>query len=191
MKIGYARCSTDRQDLTAQINELKTLGIDEAHIYTDPGFTGKNRRRPGLEKALAAANRPGDEFVVTKLDRLARSIRDFQDIADELRSKGVTLVLGKEAYDPDNALGDMMFKILAVFAEFERNLISQRTKEGMQVAKAKGRLQGKQPKLRPNQERRMVELFHAGGHTVGELAEDFGVSRATVYRAVERAGSPA
>lgn len=191
MKIGYARVSTDKQDLTAQIDELKKLGVDEKHIHTDPGYTGTNRDRPGLREALAAANREGDEFVVTKLDRLARSIRDAKDIADELAERGVVLRLGNSAYDPNDPMNNMLFDILGVFAEFEANLIKARTKEGMAVAKAKGRLKGKKPKLPPNQERRLVELFHAGGHSVGELAEDFGVSRATVYRAVERAGAPA
>lgn len=191
MKIGYARVSTDRQDLTAQINELKALGVDEKNIYTDPGFTGSNRDRPGLGRALAAASHPGAEFVVTKLDRLARSIRDAKDIADQLVDNGAVLQIGRSAYDPHDAMGRMMFNIMATFAEFEADLIRQRTREGMAVAKAKGRLTGKKPKLPPNQEKRMVALFYSGEHTVGELAADFGISRATVYRAVERASAPA
>ncbi|EGD57146.1 recombinase family protein [Gordonia neofelifaecis] len=188
MKIGYARVSTDRQDLTAQITELQALGVEEKNIYTDPGFTGTNRQRPGLAQALAAASHPGAEFVVTKLDRLARSIRDAKDIADQLVASGAVLQIGRSAYDPNDAMGKMMFNIMATFAEFEADLIRQRTREGMAVAKARGRLQGKKPKLPPNQEKRLVELFKAGGHSVGELAGDFGVSRATVYRAVQRAG---
>ena len=187
MKIGYARVSTAQQDLTAQRDALVGLGVDARHIHVDHGLTGSNRSRPGLEKALAAV-RPGDELVVTKLDRLARSIRDAKDIADELADQGVTLRLGSSAYDPTDPMGKMMFNMLATFAEFEADLIRMRTREGMQVAKAKGKLRGKKPKLSGVQEKHLVELYRSGEHTTAELAELFGVARSTVYRAVERAG---
>ncbi|QHN30796.1 recombinase family protein [Gordonia amarae] len=191
MKIGYARVSTGDQDLAAQTDALKKLGVDEKRIYIDHGLTGTNRSRPGLREALAAASRPGDEFVVTKLDRLARSIRDAKDIADELADRGVTLRLGASAYDPTDPMGRMMFNVLATFAEFEADLIRMRTREGMAVAKARGRLKGKQPKLSIAREKRLVADFHSGEYTVAELADDYGVSRATVYRAVQRAGDTA
>ena len=187
MKIGYARVSTAQQDLTAQRDALVGLGVDARHIHVDHGLTGSNRSRPGLEKALAAV-RPGDELVVTKLDRLARSIRDAKDIADELADQGVTLRLGGSAYDPTDPMGKMMFNMLATFAEFEADLIRMRTREGMQVAKAKGKLRGKKPKLSGVQEKHLVELYRAGEHTTAELAALFGVARSTVYRAVGRAG---
>lgn len=187
MKIGYARVSTTQQDVTTQVEALKGLGVDERHIYVDKGLTGTNRARPGLEKALAAV-RSGDELVVTKLDRLARSIRDAKDIADELAEQEVTLRLGSSAYDPTDPMGKLMFNLLALFAEFEADLIRMRTREGMQMAKAKGRLRGKRPKLSSVQEKHLVELYRAGEHTTGQLAELFGVARSTVYRAVERAG---
>ena len=187
MKIGYARVSTAEQDLTAQRDALVGLGVDARHIHVDHGLTGSNRSRPGLEKALAAV-RPGDELVVTKLDRLARSIRDAKDIADELADQGVTLRLGSSAYDPTDPMGKMMFNMLATFAEFEADLIRMRTREGMQVAKAKGKLRGKKPKLSGVQEKHLVELYRSGEHTTAELAELFGVARSTVYRAVGRAG---
>ena len=179
--------STAQQDLTAQRDALVGLGVDARHIHVDHGLTGSNRPRPGLEKALAAV-RPGDELVVTKLDRLARSIRDAKDIADELADQGVTLRLGSSAYDPTDPMGKMMFNMLATFAEFEADLIRMRTREGMQVAKAKGKLRGKKPKLSGVQEKHLVELYRAGEHTTAELAALFGVARSTVYRAVERAG---
>ncbi|ATD71731.1 MULTISPECIES: recombinase family protein [Mycobacteriales] len=191
MKIGYARVSTGDQDLAAQTDALKKLGVDEKRIYIDHGLTGTNRSRPGLREALAAASRPGDELVVTKLDRLARSIRDAKDIADELAGRGVTLRLGASAYDPTDPMGRMMFNVLATFAEFEADLIRMRTREGMAVAKARGRLRGKQPKLSTAREKRLVADFHSGEYTVAELADDYGVSRATVYRAVQRAGDTA
>ncbi|SHR63739.1 site-specific recombinase PinR [Mycobacteroides abscessus subsp. massiliense] len=191
MRIGYARVSTAEQDLEAQIVALRNLGVEERDIRVDHGLTGTNRERPGLREALAAASRPGDEFVVTKLDRLARSIRDAKDIADELVERGVTLRLGNSAYDPNDPMGKMMFNILAVFAEFEADLIRLRTREGMAVAKRKGKLRGKQPKLSAAQERHLVELYKKDEHTIAELAELFNVGRSTVYRAVERANRKA
>ena len=179
--------STAKQDVTAQREALVALGVDERHIYVDEGLTGTNRKRPGLEKALATV-RAGDELVVTKLDRLARSIRDAKDIADELAEQEVTLRLGSSAYDPTDPMGKMMFNMLATFAEFEADLIRMRTREGMQVAKAKGKLRGKKPKLSTVQEKHLVELHRKGEHTTAELAELFDISRSTVYRAVERAG---
>lgn len=183
--IGYARCSTDGQDLTAQTQALKALGVNETRIYVDRGLTGRNRERPGLREALAAC-RCGDTFVVTKLDRLARSVRDAKDISDELNSRGIRLNLGGSIHDPTDPIGRLLFNVLAMVAEFEADLISARTKEGMKVARAKGRLRGKQPKLSVKQEAHLVSLYRAGEHTTAELAELFGIARSTVYRAVER-----
>ena len=185
--IGYARCSTDSQDLTAQTQALTALGVDETRIYVDHGLTGRNRERPGLREALAAC-RSGDTLVVTKLDRLARSVRDAKDIADELFAREIRLNLGGSIHDPTDPVGRLLFNVLAMVAEFEADLISARTKEGMKVAKAKGRLRGKQPKLSSKQEAHLVSLYRAGEHTPAELAELFGVARSTVYRAVEREG---
>ena len=139
IKIGYARCSTDKQDLLAQVQALINLGVEENLIYTDHGLTGTNRERPGLDQALAAV-REGDIFVVPKLDRLARSVPDARHIADQLTQKGVKLALGASIYDPKDPMGKMFFNILATFAEFEADLIRMRTKEGMAIARAKGKL---------------------------------------------------
>lgn len=188
MKIGYARVSTAQQDLTAQVEALQALGVAEEDIHVDHGLTGKNRDRPGLRAALAAASRQGDELVVTKLDRLARSVKDLHEIADRLSSKGVVLRIGSSAHDPNDPVGKLMFNVLAMVAEFEGDLISARTREGMAVAKSKGRLRGKQPKLSKTQEKHLVELWQSDEHTSAELAAEFGVARSTVYRAVERAG---
>ena len=145
-KIGYARCSTYSQDLTAQRQALSDLGVQEARIYTDHGLTGTNRERPGLEQALAAL-RKGDILVVTKLDRLARSVPDVRVISDQLEAKGVRLALGTAIYDPSDPMGKMFFNIVATFAEFEADLLKMRTREGMAIAKAKGKMRGKKPKL--------------------------------------------
>jgi DNA invertase Pin-like site-specific DNA recombinase len=123
---------------------------------------------------------------VTKLDRLARSLPDARDIIAELTAREVKLSLGGSVHDPTDPVGRLLFNVLAMVAEFESDLIKMRTREGMKVARAKGRLRGKKPKLSPRQETHLVALHHAGTHTSAELAELFSVARSTVYRAIER-----
>src|SRR5271155_2114784 len=190
LKIGYARVSTVDQDLTAQREALTALGVDPKRIYVDHGLTGTNRDRPGLREALAAC-RAGDTLVVTKLDRLARSLPDARDIVDEFTARAVKLNLGGSVHDPADPVGRLLFNVLAMVAEFESDLIRMRTREGMAVAKAKGRLRGKQPKLSAKQEAHLVALYRAGDHTVSELEEIFPVTRSTIYRAIARAGGRA
>lgn len=155
--IGYARCSTDKQDLGAQRRALTELGVSTDRIYTDHGLTGTRRLRPGLDQALAAVRR-GDTLVVPKLDRLARSVPDARDIADSLVARGVKLAIGSSVYDPVDPMGKMFFNILATFAEFEADLIRLRTREGMAIARAKGRLRGKQPKLSVKQQKELRRM---------------------------------
>jgi DNA invertase Pin-like site-specific DNA recombinase len=183
--IGYARVSTDEQDLTAQREALAALGVSAERIYVDHGLTGTNRDRPGLREALAAC-RQGDTLVVTKLDRLARSLPDARDIVDELTRGHVKLSLGGSLHDPNDPVGRLLFNVLAMVAEFEADLIKMRTREGMRVAKARGRLRGKQPKLNPRQEAHLVALHRAGEYSGAELADLFGVARSTVSRAIQR-----
>lgn len=183
-KIGYARCSTDKQDLAAQKDALVSLGVSTDRIYTDHGMTGRNRNRPGLDQALAAV-RSGDTFVVPKLDRLARSVPDAREIAKQLERKEVKLALGSTLYDPADPMGKMFFNILATFAEFEADLISARTKEGMAIARAKGKLRGKQPKLTLKQRSELNRMYDTGDYTISDLAELFSVSRATIYRTIQ------
>jgi DNA invertase Pin-like site-specific DNA recombinase len=187
LKIGYARVSTAGQDLSVQRQALTGLGVDPQRVYVDHGLTGTNRERPGLREALAAC-RTGDTLVVTKLDRLARSVPDARDIVDELTARGVRLNIGGSLHDPADPVGRLLFTVLSMIAEFEADLARARTREGMAMARAKGRLRGKQPKLSPRQEAHLVQLYRAGEHTISELEELFTVTRSTVYRAVERAG---
>jgi DNA invertase Pin-like site-specific DNA recombinase len=186
--IGYARCSTDAQDLTAQRDRLHELGVAEERVYLDHGLTGTNRKRPGLDQALAAVC-AGDTLVVPKLDRLARSVPDARAIGDDLAARGIKLSLGGRVYDPAGPMGKMLFNILATFAEFEAGLLRMRTREGMAVARAKGKLRGKQPKLSARQQRELAPMAGTGEYTIADLAEVFTVSRATVYRTLQR--SPA
>ncbi len=187
--IGYARCSTDSQDLAAQRQALQELGVAEDRIYTDHGLTGTARARPGLDQALAAV-REGDTLVVAKLDRLARSVPDARAIADRLRERGVKLALGRALYDPGDPMGKMFFNILATFAEFEADLIRMRTREGMAIARARGKLRGKQPKLSDKQQRELCRMHATGEYSISDLAELFSVSRPTVYRTLNRCRTP-
>ena len=184
-RIGYARCSTDKQDLAAQRAMLEELGVAPDRIYTDRGLTGTTRARPGLDQALAAV-RAGDTLVVPKLDRLARSVPDARQIADALVERGVKLALGTSVYDPADPMGKMFFNILATFAEFEVDLIRMRTREGMAIARAKGKLRGKQPKLSDKQQKELCRMHGTGTYSISDLAELFSVSRPTVYRTLAR-----
>lgn len=188
--IGYARCSTVLQDLTAQREALIALGVPDDRIYLDKGLTGTSRARPGLGQALAAV-RAGDTLVVPKLDRLARSIPDARDIADSLVERSVKLSLGGTLYDPADPMSKMFFNILATFAEFEVDLLRMRTREGMAVARSKGRLKGRQPKLTARQQTELVRMHASGDYTIADLMEVFSIGRATVYRALERSTRPA
>jgi len=188
--VGYARCSTDRQDLTAQWDALVALGVVADRIYVDHGLTGTDRKRPGFREALAACHE-GSTLVVTKLDRLARSVPDARDIADELTKRQVKLNIGGSVHDPTDPVGKLLFTALAMVAEFEVDLSRLRTREGMKVAKAKGRLKGKQPKLSAALQKHLVQLYNEGGHTSTELAELLQVGRSTVYRTLARAKAQA
>ena len=161
------------------------MGVTVERVYVDHDLTSTNRGRPGLREALAAC-RTGDTLVVTKLDRLARSLPDARAIADELTARPVRLNLGGSVSDPTDAVGRLLFNVLAMVAEFEADLIRLRTREGMRAAEAKGHLRGKQPKLSRRQEAHLVSLVSGGEYSTAEVAELFGVARSTVYRVIQR-----
>ena len=186
VKIGYARCFTEKQDLHADRQMLLELGVSAELIYLDRAYLGINRAWPGLVQALAAV-RAGDTLVVPKLDRLARSVPDARHIGDTLSGRRTRLQLGTKIYDPADLMGKMLSNILATFAEFEVDLLRMRTREGMAIAKAKGRLKGRTPKLSPARQYHLRRLNAAGEHAIAELAELLEVSRPTVYRVLERA----
>jgi DNA invertase Pin-like site-specific DNA recombinase len=155
-------------------------------IYLDQGMTGTSRARPGLDQALAAVH-DGDTLVVPKLDRLARSVPDALAIGDNLAARGVRLSLGGNVYDPTDPMGKLFFNILATFAEFEVDLLRMRTREGMAVARSKGRLKGRQPKLNTKQQNELRRMHTSSAYTITDLAEIFNISRPTVYRTLTRA----
>src|SRR5690554_6555227 len=183
--IGYARCSTDKQDLAAQKQALLTLGVAAERIYTDHGFTGTNRARPGLDQALAAV-RKGDTLVVPKLDRLARSVPDARAIGDSLAQRGVKLQIGPSVHRPHDPMGKLFLNLLATLAEFEADPIRMRTREGMAIARSKGKLKGRRPKLSTRQQQELKRMYDTGDYSVSDLAELFSISRPTVYRTLER-----
>jgi|ERR1035441_1214635 DNA invertase Pin-like site-specific DNA recombinase len=186
--VGYARCSTDKQDLTAQRTALAALGVTDDRIYLDFGLTGTNRKRPGLDQALAAV-RSGDTLIVPKLDRLARSVPDARDIIMGLSERGVRFQLGGSVYDWNDPMAKMFLMMLATFAEFESDLIKMRTREGMARPQVKAKLKGRAPKLSRPQQAKLVKDHATGEYSIADLAELFNVSRPTVYRTLARHGA--
>lgn len=150
--------------------------------------SGKLASRPGLEKALLSANRPGDQLVVTKLDRLGRSLENLIEVSKQLEAKGVDLVVLDQGIDTSTPVGKMFFHILGAIAEFEHALMSERTRDGLAAARARGRTGGQKPKLGPRQVRLARQMYEETGpdgkraHTVAEIAAEFGVTRPTIYR---------
>ena len=119
--------------------------------------------------------RRGDTLVVPKLDRLARSVPDARAIASLLQERGVKLALGRTLYDPPDPMGKMFFNILATFAEFEADLIRMRTREGMAIARTRGKLRGKQPKLSDKQRQELCRMHATGEYAIGDLADLFSI----------------
>jgi DNA invertase Pin-like site-specific DNA recombinase len=189
MRIGYARVSTRDQHPEAQYDALSAAGCDPAHIYIDKA-SGKLARRPELDKALLVL-REGDQLVITKLDRLGRSLANLIEIAAGLQERGVDLVVLDQGIDTTTAVGRMFFQILGAIAEFEHALMSERTVDGLAAARARGRTGGQKPKLGPRQVQLARQMYEETGedgkrrHTVQDIADEFGVTRPTIYRALE------
>jgi DNA invertase Pin-like site-specific DNA recombinase len=188
-RVGYARCSTDEQDVTVQTEQLAALGVTPDRIYIDRGFSGTSRRnRAGLDQALAAVW-DGSTFTVTKFDRFARNMTEACQILTDLAARGVKFGLGGSVYDWDDPFGRLFLQTLAMVAEFEANLIRLRTREGMAVAKRKGKLRGKQPKLSESAQRSIRARYAEGGLSLADLAEEYRVGRSTIHRVIH--GDPA
>lgn len=188
MRIGYGRVSTTDQHPEAQRDALTASGCDP--IYIDK-LSGKLASRPELDKALAAI-RADDQLVITKLDRLGRSLRNLMDLSDLLQEKGVGLVVLDQGIDTSTPAGRLFFQIIGAIAEFEHSLMVERTKQGLEAARARGRTGGQKPKLRPRQIKLAQQMYDETGddgkrkYTVQQIAEEFGVSRPTIYRHLER-----
>lgn len=169
-----------------QTEQLVALGVAEERIYIDRGFSGSSRRnRGGLDQALAAVW-SGSIFTVTKFDRFARNMTEACQILDALSGRGIKFGLGGSVYDWEDPFGRLFLQTLAMVAEFEGNLIRLRTREGMAVAKRKGKLKGKQPKLSEAAQRSIRNRYAEGEVSLGDLADEYRVGRSTIHRIVHR-----
>ena len=177
-RIGYARVSTADQDLSPQLDVLHERGCDP--VYAEQA-SGKSDARPELAQALKAL-RAGDTLVVWRLDRLGRSLPHLISTVAELAARGVGFESITEAIDTGTASGKLVFNIFASLADFERHLISERTRAGLSAARARGRMGGRPPALTPTQIREARLLLTDPDATVTAVAARYGVSRTTLYK---------
>jgi DNA invertase Pin-like site-specific DNA recombinase len=181
-RVGYARVSTLDQNLDLQEKALKRFHC--LKIFTDRA-SGKNMERPGLEEALSFL-RAGDTLVVWKLDRLGRSLPDLIKTIDDLKKRGVKFHSIEEQINTDTAVGKMFFQMVGVFAEFERNLISERTHNGLAAAREHGRVGGRKPKLNAAKVAQARALIHATPPTKFiDVCRLLGCSPRTLRRGME------
>jgi len=184
MLIGYARISTEDQSLRLQKDALREAGCER--IFEDTASGAGDR--PALRRALEHL-RDGDTLVVWRLDRLGRSLKDLIGRAEKLQSRGVGLRSLRESIDTDSSAGQLIFHIFGALAEFERDLIRERTNAGLKAARARGRVGGRPRKLDAKRRAHVVGLYRSGKHSVKEICELMKVSRATVYAYVREPGS--
>ncbi|MCH6267197.1 recombinase family protein [Neobacillus citreus] len=179
MKIGYARVSTNDQSLDLQIDALNQAGCEK--IYQEK-ISGMKDDRPQLNELIQFA-RNGDILIVHKLDRLGRSTKRIIELSEQLEQRGIELVSIRDNIDTTTAVGKAMFRMLAVLAEMERDLIVERTKAGLVSARARGR-KGGRPRTDNKKVEKAIKLYHSEQYTVKEIEEITGVSKATLYRSI-------
>jgi len=177
MKIGYARVSTADQHLRMQEDALKSAGCEE--IYSDV-ISGVKSQRPGLDKALNYA-REGDTIVVWKLDRLGRSIQHLIQTITSLIEKKIGFKSLQENIDTSTSGGKLIFHIFSALAEFERDLIQERTQAGLKAARVRGKMGGRPPLLDTRQINRMIEMYDEQKNTVTEICKIYNISRPSFY----------
>ena len=183
MQMGYARISTDEQNLNLQIDALEAAGCER--IFRDEGITGAAINRPGLDEALSALQ-SGDILTVWKLDRLGRSLPHLIAVIEALAVRGVGFRSLSEAIDTTTAGGKLIFHIFGALAEFERSLIAERTKAGLQAARKRGKRLGRPVRLTPEQISHADKMIQAGEETVTGMSRLYGVDRTTLHRALKR-----
>ncbi|EFW77360.1 RlgA [Pseudomonas amygdali pv. hibisci] len=182
---GYARVSTSDQDFVLQEKTLREAGCDVVRAEKKSGASRVGRTEL---KTLLDFLRPGDTLVVTRVDRLARSIKDLQDIVYTLKERGVSLKATEQPIDTQSAAGKAFLDMLGVFAEFETNLRRERQLEGIADAKARGVYRGRKPSIDPLEVQRLWTEENLGAT---EIARKLGVGRASVYRALAQNGRQA
>lgn len=177
MKIGYARVSTSDQNLDLQKDALEKAGCTK--IFVDE-ISGTVAKREGLDKAKEVL-REGDELIVWRLDRLGRSIRDLIDWVNHLEEEGIGFKSLQESIDTTTSSGKLVFHIFAALAEFERNLIRERTNAGLAAARARGRLGGRKKSLNAKERKRIVEMYQRKNQTVKQICEMMNITKPTLY----------
>lgn len=180
MIVGYARVSTKGQNTEAQLPALKRAKC--TRIYQET-ISGRSMDRPELEKCLDSL-RKGDTLVVWRLDRLARSLRDLVEIVERLEKSGVEFKSLTDNVDTKGAAGRLIFHVFGALAQFERELISERTKLGLAAARARGRMGGRKPKLNAQQKRQIKILWNSQELSRKAIAEQYGVSVSTIERII-------
>ena len=178
--LGYARVSTADQDLSGQVIRLKEAGA--IRVFEDV-VSGKQFDRPGLS-ALMDHARPGDSLAIIRLDRLGRSLKELLEIVENLKEQNIGLISLEERIDTTSAAGELIFHVFGAIAHFERRLISERTKDGIEAARAQGRKPGRPP-LEPEAVLALHNLVKAG-MTAGQAAKQLGIARSTAYRLIKQ-----
>ena len=174
---GYARVSTEQQNLDRQLDALRKYGCDV--IYNEK-MTGTKRDRPELAKMLDRMT-GGDTVVIESLSRLGRSTKDLIELTELFQSKGVHLVSLKESIDTSTSTGKLLFTLMSAIAQFERDVIADRTREGLKSARARGRTGGR-PKTDPDAVRKAIKLYNTRQYSIKEIEELTGVKKSTLYR---------
>lgn len=180
--LGYARVSTTDQDAALQVDALNAAGCYRVFVDT---ISGSLDQRPELTKLLDQL-RPGDTLVVWRLDRLGRSIRHLIDQLTALQDKGIGFKSLQETIDTTSPGGRLVFHVFAALAEFERDLIRERTNAGLAAARARGRTGGRPPRLSPHQVTAARRMYEQQDMTVEQIGQVLGVSRTTIYRTLKR-----
>lgn len=174
---GYARVSTEAQNLDRQLDALRKYGVDV--IYNEK-MTGTKRERPELTKLLDRLTE-GDTVVIESLSRLGRSTKNLIELTELFKSKGVRLVSLKESIDTDSSTGKLLFILMSAIAQFERDVIADRTREGLRSARARRR-KGGRPKASPEAVKKAVKLYKTQQYSIKEIKYLTGVKKSTLYR---------
>jgi DNA invertase Pin-like site-specific DNA recombinase len=178
MKIGYARVSTLEQNPELQVDALEKAGCEK--IFQDQ-VSGAKAERPGLTDAMNYL-REGDCLVVWRLDRLGRSLKHLIEVVEGLEEQGVGFISLLEGFDTTTSGGKLVFQIFGALAEFERNLIRERTKAGLEAARVRGKKGGRKLKLTPERVAALKTMYESRAHTVEEVCAVFGITKPTLYR---------
>ena len=182
-KIGYARVSTTEQNLDRQLDLLRSCGVEK--IYTEK-MSGTKRDRPELNKLLERMEE-GDTVVIESLSRLGRSTKDLIELVELFEKKGVQLMSLKESIDTSTSTGKLLFTIMSALAQFERDVLADRTREGLKAARARGHFGGR-PKADARKLTQALKLYETGRHTVKEIEELTGIKKSTLYRGLKGKG---